>query len=428
MEGVCGVTIWVQVMPPEYDGGASSTVEHERARAQLTPPSLVTSASRWRWCEIDFDHQARGQACMFIPGVERARQARRVHDGRMSLDRRALADAIARQHAREPFSGVISVRERGEIAFSEAFGMAHRAEQIPNRLDTRFAIASGTKTLTSIAVAQLVEQGRIAFDTRLAERLDVPLPRFDPGVTLHQLLSHSAGIPDYFDEAVMDDYEALWRERPMYAFRTPSDFLPLFAHLPMKAAPGTTWAYNNAGYVLLGLVVEGVSGTAFRQYVERHVLQACGMTSSGFFAMDRLPGGTARGYLPCDDGSWRTNAYAVPIVGGADGGAYTTAHDLARLWEALLGGHLVAEATLQRMLTPHWRTDPDDDEGHYGYGMWIRRRGGRNVAYTMLGEDPGVSFSSTYFPGSGVLCSLLGNTVDASNAMRAAMTPILEAA
>ena len=346
----------------------------------------------------------------------------------MPLDRRALTDAIARQHTREPFSGVISVRERGEMAFSEAFGLAHRAERIPNRLDTRFAIASGTKTLTAVAVCGLLERGHVAFDTRLAECLDVPLPRFDPGVTLHQLLSHSAGIPDYFDEAVTDDYEALWRERPMYAFRTPSDFLPLFAHLPMKAAPGTTWAYNNAGYVLLGLVVEAVSGTAFRQYVERHVLQACGMTSSGFFAMDRLPGGTARGYLPCGDGAWRTNAYAVPIIGGADGGAYTTAHDLTRLWDALLGGLLVREATLERMLSPHWRTDSGDDESYYGYGLWIRRRGERTVAYSMLGEDPGVSFSSTYFPGSGVLCSLLGNTVDASNAMRAAMTPILEAA
>jgi len=345
----------------------------------------------------------------------------------MTLDRQALTDAIARQHEREPFSGVVSVRERGEVVVEQGFGLAHRAERIPNTPATRFGIASGTKTLTSIAVAQLVEQGRLAFDTRLAACLDVPLPGFDPGVTLHHLLTHSAGIPDYFDEAVMDDYEALWRERPMYAFRTPSDFLPLFAHLPMKAAPGTAWAYNNAGYVLLGLVVERAAGMPFTAYVERHVLQACGMASSGFFHLDRLPGGTARGYLPTDDGTWRTNVYAVPIVGGADGGAFTTAGDLAALWDALLGGRLVGEATLSRMLTPHWRTDPERDDGHYGYGLWIRQGDGRPVSFAMEGEDPGVAFSSTYFPGSGVLCSLFGNTVDASWDMLGAIAPILRA-
>ena len=347
---------------------------------------------------------------------------------RMPLDRQALADATWQQHEREPFSGVIEVRERGEVVFAEAFGMAQRAERIPNRLGTRFAIASGTKTLTSIAVCQLVERGLVTFDTRLADCLAMPLPHLDPAVTLHHLLSHSAGVPDYFDEAVMDDYEALWRERPMYGFRAPGDFLPLFSHLPMKAAPGTTWAYNNAGYVLLGLVVEQVSGMPFTQYVERQVFGACGMTASGFFAMDRLPAGTAYGYLPAGDGMWRTNAYAVPIVGGPDGGAFTTAHDLARLWGALLGGRLLREATLGRMLTPHWRTDPNDDEGHYGYGIWISQRGGGRAAYTMLGEDPGVSFFSTYLSGPGVLCSLLGNTVPGSHAMRGAIIPILEAA
>ena len=343
----------------------------------------------------------------------------------MPLDPRALEGAITRQHERQPFSGVVSVRERGAVVFERAFGLAHRAERIPNTTATRFGIASGTKTLTAIAVAQLVERGRLAFDAPLADCVDAPLPGFDPGVTLHHLLTHSAGIPDYFDEAVMDDYEALWRERPMYRFRTPSDFLPLFAHLPMKGAPGTAWAYNNAGYVLLGLAVERAAGMPFIDYVEEHVLRACAMASSGFFPLDRLPAGTARGYLPTGDGGWRTNAYAVPIVGGADGGAFTTTGDLAALWDALLGHRLVGEATLARMLTPHWRTDPERDDGHYGYGLWIRQRDGRPLSFAMEGEDPGVAFASTYFPDSGVLCSLLGNTVDASWAMLGAISAIL---
>ena len=258
--------------------------------------------------------------------------------------------------------------------------------------------------------------------------VDAPLPHLDPDVTLHQLLSHSAGVPDYFDEAVTDDYEALWSERPMHRFRSPSDFLPLFEHLPMQAAPGTTWAYNNAGYVLLGLVIEHVSGMPYRAYVERNVLEACGMTASGFFALDRLPAGTAYGYLPTRDGGWRTNAYAVPIIGGPDGGAYTTASDLVRLWDALLGGRLVSDAMRDRMLTPHWRTDPERDDTHYSYGVWITQRDGRPRSYAMLGEDPGASFSSAHDPGTGVRCSLLGNTVAASRAMLGAIAPIIAAA
>jgi CubicO group peptidase (beta-lactamase class C family) len=322
---------------------------------------------------------------------------------------------------------VVLVRERDELVFAEGFGLAHRAEAIPNTVGTRFGIASGTKTLTSIAVAQLVERGRFGFDTRLIDCVDVALPRLDPTVTIHQLLTHSAGIPDYFDEAVMDDYEALWRDRPTYAFRRPSDFLPLFADAPMKAAPGTTWTYNNAGYVLLGLVIEAASGLPFTTYVQRHVFEACGMTSSGFFPMDRLPRGTARGYVRDDDG-WRTNVFAVPIVGGPDGGAFTTAHDLAALWTALFAHRLVSEPMLARMVAAHWRVDPDDDTRHYGYGLWIRQRAGRVRAYTMVGEDPGVYFFSAFYPSTGVQWSLFGNTVDASRAMLHAVVPVLEAA
>lgn len=347
----------------------------------------------------------------------------------MSLDRRALLEAIARQDARAPFSGVVSVREHGELVVEAAYGLAHRGEGIPNTVGTRFGIASGTKTLTAIAVARLVDQGRLAFEARLADCVDVALPGLHPDVTLHQLLTHTAGIPDYFDEAVMDDYEALWRERPMYAFRRPSDFLPLFADRPMRAAPGSTWAYNNAGYVLLGLAIERAAGMPYAAYVERHVLEPAGMAASGFFALDRLPRGTARGHLPTADGGWRTNAYAIPIVGGADGGMFTTAGDLARLWDALLGHRWVGEATLARMLAPHACTDPDDDGApHYGYGLWIARRAGRPDAYAMVGEDPGVFFHARVDPGSGVRYALFGNDVDAAQAMHGAIAPILEGA
>jgi CubicO group peptidase (beta-lactamase class C family) len=346
----------------------------------------------------------------------------------MPIELRRLEDAINLQHKRSPFSGVIFVRENEEILFAQSYGMADQAEQIPNTVYTRFGMASGAKTFTSVAICQLVERGFITFDTRLKDCLDLPLPNFDPDVTLQHLLTHSSGIPDYFDEAVMDDYEALWLEHPMYAFRSPGDFVPLFANGTMKFKPGEQWAYNNAGYIMLGLVVEQLARMPFSDYVEKHIFQACGMMSSGYFSLDRLPGGTAQGYIPAEDGNWRTNIYAIPIVGGSDGGAYTTVHDLARFWDALMGFRLLKQAMVTRMLTPYWRTNPGNEETHYGVGIWVVQEKGYPRVVYMAGEDPGVSFFSGFYPARQIQFSLLGNTVAATDSMFDCIAPILKTA
>ena len=337
----------------------------------------------------------------------------------------SLKSTITHQHHRESFSGVIFLRQQGQVVFAEGFGMANIADQLPNTADTRFGTASGAKTFTAVAICQLVEAGKLSFDTPLKDCLDIPLPHVDPGVTVHHLLTHSAGIPDYFDEGVMDDYEVLWRERPMYAFRSPRDFLPLFANSAMQFKPGDHWAYNNAGFIQLGLVVEHMSGLPFTQYIEEHIFKPCGMTCSGYFALDRLPKGTALGYLPTKDGGWRSNIYSIPIIGGADGGAFTTVNDLARFWDALLGYRLLNKETTERMLTPYWRTNPDNDRSCYGYGIWIKLENGERQIYSMQGEDPGVSFYPAYYPKPKLQFSLLGNTVEATDAMYHCIAPFL---
>ena len=259
----------------------------------------------------------------------------------MPLPLAELEDALTRRRTSEPFSGVLSLRQGGTILFERACGDALRAEAISNQVDTRFQIASGCKIFTSVAINQLFDQGRLAPDTLLRDCAGVPLPHFAPDITVHQLLTHTSGVPDYFDEAVMDDYEELWRQLPMYNMRRPADFLPLFQDKPMQSTPGSTFAYNNAGYVLLGLIVEHVAGTPFADYVTAHVFLPGGMHDSGYFATDQLPARTARSYIENADGSWRSNIYAVPIVGGPDGGAYTTAADMALFWQALLAHKLL---------------------------------------------------------------------------------------
>lgn len=133
---------------------------------------------------------------------------------------------ISDENEKSPFSGVILVRKKGESLFEKGYGLANRAESIPNSINTRFQMASGCKIFTSAAICQLVQRGLIGFDTLLKDCLDIPFPRFSPKITVHHLLTHSSGITSYFEEDVDPDYEALWKERPVYNMRAPRDFLP----------------------------------------------------------------------------------------------------------------------------------------------------------------------------------------------------------
>lgn len=314
--------------------------------------------------------------------------------------------AIEQQGKEIGFSGVVLVTDGKRHIAEAAFGYANRAEQRDNDIDTRFGIASGCKLFTAIAICQLVERGILAFDMRLKECLDIDFPHIDEQVTIHQLLTHSSGISDYFDEEVMDDFEALWKDTPMYRLRRLRDMLPFFADKPMKFAPGERYHYNNAGFVLLGLIIEQHTGLPFSDYIEQHLFKPCGMHQSGYFSLDRLPNHTALGYIDEEDGSWRTNIYSIPVKGGADGGAFVTAPDMLRLWEGLSGHKLLSGKMTEMLLTPHVHCHKNE---FYGYGIWIRKSENRIFKYHVMGYDPGVNFHSAWYPDSGILSVITSN-------------------
>lgn len=298
------------------------------------------------------------------------------------------------------FSGAAMLKT--DEVWAVAKGMADRANERPNAVDTRFGIASGCKIFTAVAVAQLVEEGKLSFADVLSDLLPEEFP--DYPATIHQLLTHTSGIPDYFDEAVMDDYEELWQEFPMYRMKSTRDFLPLFKDKPMMFEPGEKFQYNNAGFIVLGLVVEKLTGKPFTEVIDERIFQRAGMERSGYFQMDRLPAETATGYID-EDAGWRTNQYSLPIKGGADGGAYVTAADMAAFWEALLNHKLLSEKMTRTMLTTH-ASDGEDD---YGYGVWIETAGDAVRKYHVMGYDPGVSFHSGYYPADGSILTVLSN-------------------
>ncbi|TCS97016.1 serine hydrolase domain-containing protein [Hazenella coriacea] len=317
-------------------------------------------------------------------------------------------EKIVKEHCENfPFSGAILVQNDEHTIFEQGYGYANRSEQIPNTPHTRFGMASGCKIFTSVAICQLVEKGLLTFDTYIKDCLDISFQNFDPNITIHHLLTHTSGIPDYFDEEVMDDFEELWKEVPMYSIRCPKDFLPMFQSDRMKFKPGSEFSYSNSGFILLGLIVEKMTGKSFPKYVEENIFRVCDMNDSGYFRMDQLPERTALGYIDSEDGSsWRTNIYSVPVVGGPDGGAFTTVHDLAKFWNALLNTKLLNKEYTDQLLTPHIHNDGDF---YYGYGVWILKRNNEVFKCFISGSDPGVGLQSSVFIKSRIQSHIVAN-------------------
>lgn len=305
------------------------------------------------------------------------------------------------------FSGSVLVKQHNIEITKSNYGYANKAEERANQDNTRFGIASGCKLFTAIAICQLVEQGKLSFESRLVDVLKkTKFPLFSTDITVHHLLIHSSGIPDYFDEEIMNGFEELWKVRPMYTLRRLEDFVPMFQKLPMMWSPGESFHYNNAGYIVLGLLVEELSGKTFTDYVELHIFKPCGMEHSGYFTLDALPANCAMGYIKEEDGSWRTNIYSIPIKGGPDGGAFVTAPDMQLLWQGLLNHTLLSPALTSLLLKPHIH---EDAEEYYGYGIWITLREGGVFKYHLMGSDPGVSFRSAVYPGCDVTLIVLCN-------------------
>ncbi|MCQ6265135.1 beta-lactamase family protein [Fictibacillus sp. WQ 8-8] len=303
------------------------------------------------------------------------------------------------------FSGSVFVKQGDQILADYSFGLANRSEKMNNVSDTKFGIASGSKLFTAIAICQLAEEGRLSYHSLLGDCLNQSFPHFSQEITIHQLLTHTSGIPDYFDEEVMEDYEDLWINKPMYHVRGPKDFLPLFQNEKMKYDPGSKFHYNNAGYILLGLIVEQVSGMAFTDYVEKNIFERVGM-DAGYFETDSLPSKAALGYIDQSDGSWKTNIFSLPAKGGPDGGAYITACGIIQLWEALTAGRLLDKQNVQQLLAPHIRVD---DSTAYGYGIWMKTEKHSVTKHILMGYDPGVNFRAAFYPHPSLCISVCSN-------------------
>ena len=249
----------------------------------------------------------------------------------------------------------------------------------------------------------LVVEGALALDTEVQSVLGGGDAIVEQGVTVRYLLAHTSGIGDYLDESAIADIEDYVSEVPVDRLARPADFLPMLRGRPAKFQPGTGFAYCNSGYVLLALLIEAVSGRSYYDVVQERVCSPAGMHATAFFRLDELPESAAIGYLPSR--AWRSNQLHVPVRGAGDGGAYSTAGDIARLWTALFTGRIVPLTVVTEMVRPQHDVAPSSRK--YGLGFWLAN--GRE-AVLLEGSDAGISFRSTFEPSTGLLYSVLSNT------------------
>jgi CubicO group peptidase (beta-lactamase class C family) len=316
----------------------------------------------------------------------------------LAVPRMSEADALAALTARadelvksDQFSGTVLVARHGKVLLQKAWGRANRETGAPNTLDTRFRIGSMNKMFTSVAILQLVEAGKISLDDPLGKYLtDYPNKDVASKVTLRHLLTHTGGTGDIFGP----DFE-----KNRLSLRTHSDYLKLYGSRALDGEPGKQFKYSNYGFVLLGAVIEKVTGTSYYDWVDRKIFKPAGMISTASLAENEAVPNRSTGYMK-NKGAWVPNTDTLPWRGTSAGGGYSTVGDLLRFAQALESGKLISRKTLAEATTPHM-------EG-YGYGFGIQGEGPLR-SYGHGGGAPGMNGELRVFPQLGTVVVALSN-------------------
>ncbi len=280
------------------------------------------------------------------------------NDRELAAAIKQLAGEVA---STDRFSGSVLVAADGDILLDDAWGDAVREHHIANMAETAFDVGSVGKLCTQIAILQLAEAHKLTLDAPFGKYLTkYPDQDIAAQVTIRQLLLHTSGMGDFFDAVTPDTHLGFVREL--------KSFLPLFSGKPLEFAPGSATRYSNTGYIVLGMVIEAVSGEDYFTYAERHILQPAGMTHSGFFDRSHLPATVAHSY---DDHRDVTGTYAAK--GSPAGGMQATASDLLKLVQSINADKLMSQESVKilRGLIPHPpNTPPPADETKLtGYGI-----------------------------------------------------------
>jgi len=264
----------------------------------------------------------------------------------------AIADLIAYIEdlaSQDQFSGAVLIAQGGEPVFKGAYGLADRSSEIPNQIDTKFNLGSMNKMFTATAILQLAEQGKLSVDDKIIDHLpDYANQEVANQVTIHHLLTHTSGMGNVFT----DEYDLMPKDQLM----TPEDWLPLFVDTPLQFEPGAHFAYSNAGYVVLGLIIERITGQSYYDYIVENIYEPSGMLNSDSYDRDKqVPnlaiGYTTQGYEGDQLREPIPNTDHLPGRGFPAGGGYSTVEDLLKFRNALLSHQLLSPESTDLLIT-----------------------------------------------------------------------------
>ena len=332
---------------------------------------------------------------------------------------RELEDYAKKLAGADVFSGTILLAKNGEVVYKGAFGTANKDFNAPNRIDTKFNLGSMNKMFTAVAIAQLVEKGKISFDDPLSKFIpDFPNAEAAKKIQIKHLLSHTGGLGGYFSQR----YWGMSRDR----LRTVDDMMKLAREdeKDVKFEPGSRWAYSNTGMMVLGKVIEIASGQSYFDYVRDNIYKPAGMMNTDAYSLDRVNPNLAVGYDKqfTDTGiEWGNNVFAHVLRGGPQGGGYSTVEDLLKFDQALRSGKLVGAETLKTLTTPK----PELKSPNYGYGFQVDTE--RNVA-GHGGGFTGINSNLDMYLGTGWSAIVMSNYSGGAGPVQAKMRQLIASA
>jgi CubicO group peptidase (beta-lactamase class C family) len=348
-------------------------------------------------------HQIKSMDLRQIPIPREFAQPRMSQDAALS----ALRAELEKRLAADSFAGAVLVAKDGKPVFKAAYGLADREKKISNQLDTQFRIGSMNKMFTAVSVLQLVQTGKIKLTDPLGKYLtDYPNKDLASKVTIHQLLTHTGGTGDFFGPEF---------DKHRLELKTLQDYLKLYGQRGVEFEPGSKWAYSNYGFLLLGMLVEKMSGQSYYDYVAEHVYKPAGMTLTASLPEDHVVPSRSVGYThfrgPGAPGSsaapeaWRSNTDTLPYRGTSAGGGYSTVEDLFHFAMAL-ENHKLLDAEHTKMLTTGKVDTPGG--GKYAYGFGDEMIGGIRC-FGHGGGAPGMNGDLKICPGTGYVVAVLAN-------------------
>jgi len=309
---------------------------------------------------------------------------------------RFLSTYMPKLAKRHEFNGVVLFARDETVLFHQAYGLAYRPDAVRNETSTRFNMASASKMFTAVAVAKLAEEGRLSFDDMIGKYLgsDWVSPEVGRKVLIRHLLAHTSGLGMYWDE--WDQYAGQIRTIEDYRLVVSDD---------LAFEPGTRSEYSNTGYILLGAIIEKVSGETYYDFVRRTIFEPCGMTSTGFYTNNEVQEGLAVGYFKDKDdrGKLKDNLSLHGSIGASAGGGWSTASDLHLFLLAMRDDRILSSRTREVL----WSPKPKSPK--YGYGFQI---GKSWVGHT--GGFPGIEAFVYYFPASGHSWIVMSNFFDSA--------------